>query len=45
MDAPSAGGVREIVRAFGIKGGDRIALKKLLAEMKRVARPVFGSQS
>ncbi len=26
-------GKREIARAFGIKGGDRIALKQLLAEM------------
>ena len=26
-------GKREIARAFGIKGGDKIALKRLLAEM------------
>ncbi|MCB1519546.1 MAG: ribonuclease R [Hyphomicrobiaceae bacterium] len=32
-DAPSKVGKREIARAFGIKGGARIALKKLLADM------------
>ncbi len=31
--APAKAGKREIARAFGIKGGDRIALKALLAEM------------
>jgi ribonuclease R len=31
--APARTGKREIARAFGIKGGDRIALKSLLAEM------------
>ncbi|MBL8564446.1 MAG: ribonuclease R [Hyphomicrobiaceae bacterium] len=31
--APAKVGKREIARAFGVKGGDRIALKQLLAEM------------
>ena len=31
--AAAKAGKREIARAFGIKGGDRIALKTLLAEM------------
>jgi ribonuclease R len=31
--AQAGGGKREIGRAFGIKGGDRIGLKRLLAEM------------
>ncbi|TMJ73856.1 MAG: ribonuclease R [Alphaproteobacteria bacterium] len=31
--APAKSGKREIARAFGIKGGDRIALKTLLTEM------------
>jgi ribonuclease R len=31
--APAKAGKREIARAFGIKGGDRIALKSLLSEM------------
>jgi ribonuclease R len=31
--APAKAGKREIARAFGIKGGDRIALKALLADM------------
>ncbi len=31
--APARSGKREIARAFGIKGGDRIALKSLLSEM------------
>jgi ribonuclease R len=32
-DGPAKAGKREIARAFGIKGGARIALKRLLAEM------------
>lgn len=32
-DSPGRVGRREIARAFGIKGGDRIALKTMLAEM------------
>ncbi|KAB2849867.1 MAG: ribonuclease R, partial [Hyphomicrobiaceae bacterium] len=31
--APEKTGKRELARAFGLKGGDRIALKRLLAEM------------
>ncbi|MBK0401248.1 ribonuclease R [Limibaculum sp. M0105] len=31
---PSAGGKREIARAFGIKGAARVELKRLLAEME-----------
>ncbi|MFK7942680.1 MAG: ribonuclease R [Paracoccaceae bacterium] len=31
---PSAGGKREITRAFGLKGSDRVALKELLNDLK-----------
>ena len=39
--APAKAGKREIALAFGIKGGDRIALKSLLSEMAK-ARPVVA---
>ena len=32
---PRPAGKREIARAFGLKGADKVALKQLLAEMKR----------
>ncbi len=35
QDSPTVVGKREIARAFGIKGGDRIALKALLRELKQ----------
>ncbi len=34
-DNPGQTGKREIARAFGLKGADRVALKQLLADMKR----------
>ena len=35
QDSPTLVGKREIARAFGIKGGDRIRLKALLRELKQ----------
>ncbi len=35
QDSPTLVGKREIARAFGIKGGDRIPLKALLRELKQ----------
>ena len=34
-DNPGQTGKREIARAFGLKGADKVALKQVLAEMKR----------
>jgi len=34
-DNPGHAAKREIARAFGLKGADKVALKKLLVEMKR----------
>ena len=37
-DSPGRVGRREIARAFGIKGGDRIAMKSMLKELKEEGR-------